>query len=517
MITVTIICLQSLDAFTTACYTSFVPVKRISLQTKLSVFASLLVLIVVLGAGVGLYLAERQYLEQRIQESQVEMVEVLTQVAKEALAQKSDLLLSSYLSLIRRSRSLSYAMVVDPQGRILAHSNVVLVGQKADDELTMNAQKSTSLLRQTAPAANDSLIDLSLPIYFEGQRIGTTRVGYSQTLTDELVDQALAAARGRILLSAVASLILGILGAYLLAHFITRPIQHLRDGAKEIGDGALDHRLPITSTDELGDLALEFNIMAEKLQELDRLKQDFVSNVTHELRSPLTSLRGYVEFLLRGDAGNLTDEQSENLIVVKNNAARLAKFIDTLLDVAKIEARKVEIHPEAVSLQQMGKEMSVLFRPQAQEKNISFRLEIPPNTPPVWADADKLSEILTNLLSNAFKFTPNDGTVTLKAVHEFENIHLSVQDSGVGIPTDSLEKVFNKFEQVKPTDGLVRKTKGTGLGLTIVKGYVDAHDGKVWIQSKADAGTAVHVVLPAAKNSEEDHFVDQADENASSA
>lgn len=491
--------------------------KKISLQTKLSVFASLLVLVVVLGAGVGLYLAERHYLEQRIQESQVEMVEVLTQVAKEALAQKSDLLLSSYLSLIRRSRSLSYAMVVDPNGRILAHSNVVLVGQKADDALALNALKSTSLLRQTSPSGNDSLIDLSLPIYFEGQRIGTTRVGYSQTLTNELVNQSLAAARQRVLLAAVASLILGILGAYTLAHFITLPIQHLRDGAKEIGDGALDHRLPITSTDELGDLAQEFNIMAEKLQELDRLKQDFVSNVTHELRSPLTSLRGYVEFLLRGDAGNLTDEQTENLIVVKNNAARLAKFIDNLLDVAKIEANKMEIHPEAVSLQHMSKEMHILFRPQAQEKNISFIQEIPANLPPVWADADKLSEILMNLLSNAFKFTPENGTVTLKASQELENIHISVQDTGVGIPTESLDKVFNKFEQVKPTDGLVRKTKGTGLGLTIVKGYVEAHEGKVWIQSRADSGTAVHVVLAAAKNGADDHFVDQTDENAQEA
>ncbi len=470
-----------------------------SLRTKLSVFSCLLVLLVVSGVGVSLYVAERRYLVQRIQESQEEMVQVLAQIAREALANRSELLLSSYLALIRRSRALSYASVMDASGRVLAHSNVILVGQTPTDPPTLQALSTSSLLRQTLGTGDAQIVDLAVPIYVEGRRAGTARVGYSRSSTDQLVDQSLAVARRRIILAALASLLAGLLGAVLLALYMVRPIRHLRDGVEEIGRGALDHRLTVTSRDELGDLAREFNVMAEKLQELDQLKQDFVSNVTHELRSPLTSLRGYVEFLLRGDAGPLNEEQKENLIVIKNNAARLGRFIDNLLDVSKIEARKVELHPEAVSLADLGREMAVLFRPQAQEKDIRFSAEVPESLPRAWADPDKLSEILMNLLSNAFKFTPPGGRVSLTASREGGFLRVSVKDSGVGIPADSLEKVFNKFEQVKPTEGLVRKTKGTGLGLTIVKGFVEAHGGRVWLESRPNEGTTVHFTAPLTK------------------
>jgi len=469
---------------------------KVTLRQKFTLFASLLVLVVASGVGVSLYLAERLYLVQRIQQSQIEMVQVLSQIGREALANNSELLLSSYLALVRRSRALSYAMVLAADGRILAHSNVILVGQKPTDPITRKALETQSLLRQVMDVSGDQLIDLSLPIYVSGRRGATARVGYSQSATRQLVDESLAAARRRIAFATAIALLFGLGGALLLAYYIARPIQHLRDGVREIGEGALHHRLEVTSRDELGDLAEEVNIMAQKLEELDQMKQDFVSNVTHELRSPLTSLRGYVEFLLRGDAGALNEEQTEQLIVVKNNAARLAKFIDNLLDVAKIEASKTELHPESVSLQKLCREMLVLFRPQAHEKNIEFAGAVPENVSPVWADADKTSEILINLLSNAFKFTPPQGRVTLSASDEGELVHVSVRDTGIGIPAASLQSVFNKFEQVKPTEGLVRKTKGTGLGLTIVKGFVEAQQGKVWLESQLNVGTTVHFTLP---------------------
>lgn len=484
--------------------------RKISVRTKLIVFSSLLVLGAVSSVGVSLYLAERRYLIETIQQNQVETVQVLSQIAREAMASRSELLLSSYLALVRRSRALSYAMVLDEEGRILAHSNVILVGQRAADPVAVRSMGSLSLLRQVAGVAGDPLTDLSLPVYVEGRRAGTARVGYSQKSTNALVDESLVAARRRIVVATAAALLLGLLGAVLVAYYLTRPVESLRDGVRLIGQGALHHRLPVTTRDELGELAAEFNVMAGKLQELDQLKQDFVSNVTHELRSPLTSLRGYVEFLLRGDAGPLNDEQAEQLIVVKSNASRLAKFIDNLLDVAKIEARKVEIHPEPLALHKLAKEMAVLFRPQAQEKSVAFVTDVPETLPPVWADGDKASEILMNLLSNAFKFTPEGGRVTLSARAEGEAVHITVRDTGVGIPPESVASVFNKFEQVKPTEGLVRKTKGTGLGLTIVKGFVEAHQGKVWIESELGAGTAAHVTLPAAKPEEEDPLPDEA-------
>jgi signal transduction histidine kinase len=249
--------------------------------------------------------------------------------------------------------------------------------------------------------------------------------------------------------------------------------------------------------------------MAAKLQELDQLKQDFVSNVTHELRSPLTSLRGYVEFLLRGSAGPLNEEQKDFLMVVKNNAVRLARFIDNLLDVAKIESRKIELHPELVRPQDLAREMEVVFRPMAQEKSIVFQSDVPPALAPFWADSDKVVEIFTNLLSNAFKFTPDNGCVRFSVREEGGFLHFCVSDSGSGIPAEALKNIFNKFEQVKPTRGLARKTKGTGLGLTIVKGFVEAHGGRVWMESEEGRGSTAHVVLPRGSESAPTQETDQ--------
>lgn len=477
---------------------------RFTLKTKLAGFAGLLVLVILAGTGVGLYFAQKHYLTQRVQQTQVEMAQLLSQVAREALAApradtgQGNLLLSSHLALLSRSRGLSYAMVIDLNGRILAHSDVVRLGQIAQDPAVTQALLARSLVKQTVDAPDGKLLDISLPIYSEGQRMAVARVGFTQASTAKMVDDALQDARRSIVVTAIAALLSGLLGALALAHYLTKPLGLVRDGAKTIGEGVLSHRIPVLSRDELGELAAEFNVMAAKLQELDQLKQDFTSNVTHELRSPLTSLRGYVEFLLRGDAGPLTEEQTEQLIVVKNNAARLAKFIDHLLDVSKIEAMKIELHPEPVHMGRLAKEMAVLFRPQAEEKGIRFSQNVADELPPVWADPDMLSEVLINLLSNAFKFTPPEGRVTLSAKPSDECVEIRVEDTGVGIPADSLEKVFNKFEQVKPTEGLVRKTKGTGLGLTIVKGFVEAHKGRVWLESREGHGTTVHVSLPVA-------------------
>jgi len=468
---------------------------KISLRLKLTAFSTLLILAVVSGVGLSVYWSERLYLIKRFAQTQEDTLNFLVQMKRESVASQNAQMLNSYLSLLRRNRALSYAMIQDKDGRVTAHTNTALINTIASDDVTANAVKATSLLQQTLGASGD-IVDLALPVLQGTRYLGVARVGFSQQTMTQLVDQLLQSARNRIVLAALISLAGGILLAVALSFLFDRPIRHLRDGAHRIGEGHLDHQIKITTSDELGDLANEFNVMANKLKEVAKLKQDFVSNVTHELRSPLTSLRGYVELLLKGSAGRINEEQRDYLIVIKNNAVRLARFIDNLLDVAKIEAHKIEIHPETIKLQDVALETVVLFRPMAEEKKIEFVVSLPPQLPPLHADADKLLEILTNLVSNAIKFTPPEGRVTLAGEEENEFIHIRVQDTGSGIPPENLDTVFNKFEQVKPTRGLARKTKGTGLGLTIVKGFVEAHGGRVWVESQVDQGTTMHVLLP---------------------
>jgi K+-sensing histidine kinase KdpD len=204
--------------------------------------------------------------------------------------------------------------------------------------------------------------------------------------------------------------------------------------------------------------------MAAKLQELDQLKQDFVSNVTHELRSPLTSLRGYVEFLLRGSAGPLNEEQKEYLIVVKNNALRLARFIDNLLDVAKIEAGKLELHREPVDIADLGEGNANRFPAHGPGKKVAFSTDIPADLPPVLADPDKLSEVFTNLLSNAFKFTEESGRIDLAAARENEFVHLRFHRQRHG---NSPRGPGERFQQIRtgethPGPGAENQRDGVG-------------------------------------------------------
>jgi signal transduction histidine kinase len=246
-------------------------------------------------------------------------------------------------------------------------------------------------------------------------------------------------------------------------------------------------------------LADEFNLMAAKLNELDQMKQDFVSNVTHELRSPLTSIRGYLELLANDPENPPSDLQKDYLSVIKNSAVRLSRFIDNLLDVAKIESQKLKLTPEILDLHVAAHEMEVLFKPQVNDKRITFRNTVLKTAPKVVVDKDKFAEILINLISNAIKFTPENGTVIIEASEGPNYVEVRVQDSGVGIPKEMIGKLFNKFEQVKSTQGLARNQKGTGLGLAIVKGIVEAHGGKIWITSpapNATKGTVFHFTVP---------------------
>jgi len=473
---------------------------KTSLKFKLSVFSTFLVVLVVIGVSFSLYVEEHRHLLKNARDAQADTVQALAQVARESIIAHDDILLLNYVKLIARSKICVYAFVLDNSGKILIHTDPSQIGLDYDDPLTKKSMDSPMLLRQPTHLKDGSeVVDVSMPIQLGSQRLGTVRVGYSQKVTEEWVQQALENSRHRIEIAAVFALFLGVIAALILALLMTRPIQDLMRGAREIGAGHLDTRIMTRSRDELGALAQEFNTMAVKLKELDQMKKDFVSNVTHELRSPLTSIRGYIELLLQGTAGQLNKTQSEYLVVFKNEGLRLARFIDNLLDVAKIEAQKIDLHPEAVDLAKMAYEMEVLFRPQAQEKKITFERQVLEDLPRAWVDSDRLAEILTNLLSNAFKFTPEKGKITLAVVENGSYIETRIKDTGVGIPKDYLSKVFDKFEQVKTTKGITKKHAGTGLGLTITKGLVEAHGGKIWVESEVGQGTTFIFTLPKAK------------------
>jgi len=471
------------------------------LRTKFSFFAMLIVVVALLGMSVILFIFEKRHLLQTMRESQVNAIKGLAEVCKEAIISEDDLLLMNYIQVVKRTTGVIYAMFVDNEGKVVVHTDINLLGYVYRDPIGVKAQSSKDLLIQYYTGKEGGeLVDVSLPVLLGQDRLGTARIGFSKVVLNKIVEDTLTMTRHRILIVTGVALCLGIFGAFVLAQLMGRPIKKLTEGAKAIGQGNLEQKILVKSRDELGDLAGEFNRMAKKLKELDQMKDDFVSSVSHELRSPLTSIKGYVDFILRGKAGPLNNKLIEYLTIVKNNTSRLGMFINDILDLAKIEAKRFELGKEALELPSLIEEMVTFFRPQAEESKIQLEAVVPTNLSLVSADPDKIRQVFTNLLSNAFKFTPEGGKVIIEAKNSGlgDFVEIAVKDTGVGIAQEDLQKIFDKFQQIKPSTGKVKKVKGTGLGLAIVKGIVEAHGGRIWVESELDKGSNFIFTLPKA-------------------
>ncbi|MBN1824530.1 MAG: HAMP domain-containing protein [Endomicrobiales bacterium] len=470
------------------------------LRTKFGLLVSSLVVIIVLGVTVTLLIAESRFLVKEMETARYNMVKSLAQVAGESVIVRDDILLLNYIKLIKNTKGLAYAAVTDLSGKVLAHTDINLLGTKLADPVTSKTLSSDALFSQKYEMQGPvAVLDLSLPFIVSGKKTGVARLGFSQKELDKAVAETLSATRKRIFMVAVAALVAGLIATLILVGMMTSPIKKIAAGAQVIGSGKLDHKIDVTTRDELGDLATEFNRMSVKLKELDQLKSDFVSSVTHELRSPLVSLKMYIDLFFKGTAGTPNDKQKEYLDIMKSCTTRLAKFIDDLLDVAKIERGKMQVNPQRTELPPIFKEIAQLFEPQMQQKKISFEVAAD-KLPEVMADPERTRQVIINLLSNAVKFTPEAGKITLSAARKSSEkaVEVAVSDTGMGIPADKLNSVFDKFEQVKDVKSKVQGPKGTGLGLAIVKGIVEAQNGKITVQSELGKGSRFAFTLPTA-------------------
>jgi signal transduction histidine kinase len=231
-----------------------------------------------------------------------------------------------------------------------------------------------------------------------------------------------------------------------------------------------------------------------RAHELTQLKSEFVTLVAHELRSPLTSITGYVELLLEGSGGSSAGAQRESLGIVKRNADRLLQLIDDLLDIARIEAGKVELRRTRLDLAGLMQEVAEALRPQIEAKGQRLTLDLAEGLPAVTGDADRVTQILTNLLSNAHKYTRPAGSITITARREEGRVRVNVQDTGIGLSSDDQAQLFTKFfrAQHRTTAGV----GGTGLGLAITRALVELHGGEITVTSTLGQGTTFGFTLP---------------------
>ncbi|HVA43027.1 MAG TPA: HAMP domain-containing sensor histidine kinase [Acidimicrobiales bacterium] len=291
--------------------------------------------------------------------------------------------------------------------------------------------------------------------------------------------------------AAAVALLVAALVADRLGRRITRPLAGMEEAARRIADGDLDSRIDVGDDDypELASLGHSFNTMTEGLARAQGLERQFLMSVSHDLRTPLTSIRGWAEAIADGAA-----EDTRAAAIIGAEAARLQRLVQDLLDLAKLDARSFSLHPVTVDLVPLVAAMAESFRPSTDDAGLHLTLDLPEGPVPALADPDRLSQVVANLIENAYKYARRDLRVWVASAPG--SAVVAVEDDGPGIPAADLDHVFERLYQVEHSPA---RPAGSGLGLTIVKELTTAMNGQVRVESPTgrDGGTRVVVTLPA--------------------
>jgi two-component system sensor histidine kinase GlrK len=292
-----------------------------------------------------------------------------------------------------------------------------------------------------------------------------------------------------------AFLIFGIVISLVINRSITQPVSILERKTKDIGKGKFKGDLNISSPPELAGLADAFNLMCNKLNELDKMKSDFFSSITHELRTPLTTIKMGSGLLQAGVDGPLMKGQRDLLTTIEKETNRLIGLVNSLLDLSKMEAGMMSFHLEPKNIGPLIDQAIEETGPLVEAKKINLEVTVTKGLPIIEIDSEKILQALRNIIGNAIKFTPEAGRVSISARSVDHGVEVSVVDTGPGIPAENLITVFEKFQQA-PARGS-SPIKGTGLGLAMAKEIITRHGGKIWAESQLGHGSTFIFVLPA--------------------
>jgi two-component system, NtrC family, sensor kinase len=401
-----------------------------------------------------------------------------------------------------------YAYVVSREGDLIAHPDISLVLQKRN--LRNLGQVQAALADAPGPfAAQPNLAGQKVfPAYAAIPELGWA------VLVERPTAEAYAPLYASILRTSVFLLVglgMAALASFLIGRRVIRPVEVLRQGAAQIGAGTLGHRIAIHTGDELEVLATEFNRMAAQLQEsyagleqkveertrelesANKHKSQFLANMSHELRTPLNGIQGYTELIMDGIYGEVPEKIKEVMGRIQQSGNRLLGLINAVLDLSKIEAGRITLSLVDYSMQGVVQTVFMAVEPLAAEKHLALRVTVPPDLPVGKGDEQRITQVLTNLVGNAIKFT-EVGEVGVQVTSTNGAFMVAVSDTGAGIAEADQQKVFEEFQQADSSN--TRKKGGTGLGLTIAKKIIEMHGGRIWVESSLGAGSTFQFTLP---------------------
>ena len=324
---------------------------------------------------------------------------------------------------------------------------------------------------------------------------------YSQDHTDQEIERFYeAGTRARKIAMAMAGgfLVFSLALSFLIQRSITRPIALMKKKTREIAKGNFGDDLHLSSPPEVAELAQALNFMCDKLKQLDKMKSDFFSSMSHELRNPLSTIKMGIQLLPEKTEGTFTEKQKKLLTILSEETNRVLELVNSLLDLSKMEAGMMTYRLEKKELSPLIDQAIKEMQPLAEAKKINLSRKTMDALPVLEMDSERILQALRNLIGNAVKFTPAGGQVTLSARTMnggARGITVSVTDTGPGIPEENLKSIFDKYRQVTPNGS--HPVKGTGLGLALVKEIITSHGGRVWAESKPGQGSTFIFVLPA--------------------
>lgn len=291
----------------------------------------------------------------------------------------------------------------------------------------------------------------------------------------------------------LAATVAAILVGFVFSRRIISPLLDMMKASRRISDGHYGERVQAEGDDELAQLALDFNHMAEKLEQTEAMRRRLIGDVSHELRTPLTAIKGSMEGLIDGvlPSTNETYEQ------IHQEAARLGRLVDDLQELSRVEARAYHLDIRPLDVSTLVHTVAKRLQRSFDEKRVTLTLDLPAHPLQILADEDRIIQVLTNLTANAMQYTPATGSVTVKVHAEEGMVHFSVQDTGVGIPAEHLEHIFDRFYRVDKSRSR-QAGGGSGIGLTIAKHFVETHGGSIWVESAGEGkGSIFHFTIPA--------------------
>ncbi|MEW6285071.1 MAG: ATP-binding protein [Chloroflexota bacterium] len=359
-------------------------------------------------------------------------------------------------------------LLTDPNGYIIVANGRYKIGERLSDE---------QLEIGTLLTENGNIIGILVPL--GGAFQGTPR-------ELEFIERTNRTLFYGALIGAVIALFLGVF----LSRTITRPIRELTRATHAISQGDLSQQVPVRTNDELGELARAFNKMSAELSRSVNARKQMTADIAHELRTPLSLILGHAEAVHDG----VLPPTRENFEIIREEAARLEHLVEDLRTLSLADAGELSILPQPIEPDRLLREVTSLFQYQAQKKNISLQLDIAPHLPTLEVDPGRMTQVITNILDNALRHTPEGGRILLSAKPAGERVELAIQDSGPGLPKEEAERIFERFYRADASRR--RDEGGSGLGLAIAKSIVQAHGGQIWAESEPGKGLKIVISLP---------------------